>query len=428
MSQTLRLFIPADWPSQRTACEWTLVNAAGAQLQRGCSEPRHWPEAGLCELVLSAEQCLLLQARLPKGNRSRTPEVVAYALEDQLIGETEAEHFVIGESVANLNASTETPEPDATPVWVIARARLRTLLAALQPLGRIPHRIINEIQLAPRHAGWTLCLRDEKSAHGESNHAGGFARLAVEDGFTFDLENIATPPVELRLALQSARKAGTVPPEIDVYAAQGMAFDAATAAVWQSSLGLPVHMSGEYSWRDCPANEARNLLVGEFAPPRKPQDGWGSLRPALIVGLIALFVYASFSFGEWFWLDQQRSHLRQQMNDNFRATFPQVQAVVDPPLQMQRFHDQLRRERGQLGTTDFLPLLAAASEAMAGQGKFRSINFEDGRLELSINMKTAAAAEELRETLTRHGLNATLRETKPSASGVDAVFAVRGSS
>lgn len=424
MSHVLRLFIPADWPAQRAACEWALVNASGVQLQRGCSEPRHWPEAERCELVLSAEQCLLLQARLPKGARARTPEVVAYALEDQLVGETDAEHFVIGESVT----SSATTEPAATPVWVIARARLRALLATLQPLGRIPSSVISEIQLAPLHAGWTACLCDAKTDHGAHPHEHGFARLAAENGFAFDLDNLATPPIELRLALQAAQKAATAPAGIDVYAAQGVAFDASTAATWQSSLGLPVRMAGEYSWRDCAVREARNLLAGEFAPPRKAQDGWGSLRPALLVGVVAFFVYASFSFGEWTWLDHQRNHLRQQMSDSFRATFPQVQAVVDPPLQMQRLHDQLRRERGQIGATDFLPLLAAATEATAGQGKFRSISFEDGRLELALIMKTAAAAEELRETMTRRGLNVTLRETKPAPVGVEAVFAVRGAS
>lgn len=438
MSQVLRLFITAEWPTQRAACEWALVSASGAQLQRGCSEPRHWPQAESCELILGAEQCLLLHARLPKGSRARTPEVVAYSLEDQLIGETDAELFVIGEdTAANTNANDGTgnsmPGATTTPVWVIARARLRALLAALQPLGRRPVRIVSEIQLAPLQAGWSVCLRTDmdvasgtNGTNGANSLPHGFARLAAEDGFSFDLENLASPPIELQLALQAARKAGSVPPSIEVYATQGMAFDAETASAWQSALGLPVHLAGEYAWRNCSIKDARNLLVGEFSPPRKPQDGWGNLRPALIIGFATLFIYAGFSFGEWAWLDHQRKNLQQEMTSTFRATFPQVQAVVDPPLQMQRLHDQLRRERGQLGATDFLPLLAAASEITGGQGKLRSIGFEDGRLELTLIMKSPAAAELLLQTMNHRGLTVTLRETRPTAGGVEAVFALRG--
>ncbi len=70
MTTLLRLFIPADWPARQTACEWELVNAAGARLQLGCSEPRHWPPADSLELILSAEQCLLVKTALPKGARA----------------------------------------------------------------------------------------------------------------------------------------------------------------------------------------------------------------------------------------------------------------------------------------------------------------------------------------------------------------------
>ncbi|MFA7271079.1 MAG: hypothetical protein WC073_17215, partial [Sterolibacterium sp.] len=63
----LRLLLPAGWPAEEAACEWALLNAQGSLLQRGCSEPRHWPAAEECEAVLSAEQCLPLKAQLPKG-------------------------------------------------------------------------------------------------------------------------------------------------------------------------------------------------------------------------------------------------------------------------------------------------------------------------------------------------------------------------
>lgn len=421
MNRLLRLYIPAEWPAQTAACEWQLCDESGRQLQLGASEPRHWPEAERCELILGAAQCLLLKAQLPKGVRSRTAEVLAYALEEQLIGETDDEHFVVGDTSANVaRTDAAMPEGEVTAVWVIARARLRTLLGVLRPLGRVPQRLISEIQLAPRHAGWTICL------HGP-HAATGFARLAAEDGFTFDLPDCAEPPLELRLALQAAQKSGSPPAAIDVYGAGS--FDAAAAAAWQRALGVPVHLAGEYVWRECSGKDARNLLGGEFAPPRQPQEGWGNWRPALGLGALAFVIYSAYSFGEWIWLDHQRSQLKQEIADSFRAAAPQ-QPIQDPPVQMQRLHDQMRRERGQLGSTDFLPLLATASEVASGQGTLRSIGYEDGRLEISLVMKSAADAERLRDTMTRRGLAAILRDTHaaPGGAGVEAQFAVRGAS
>jgi len=425
MNRLLRLYIPADWPAQTAACEWQLCDDTGSQLQLGSSEPRHWPEAERCELILGAAQCLLLKALLHKGVRSRAPEVLAYALEEQLIGETDDEHFVIGDTPANSTNSTNstnsaTAEGDATAVWVISRARMRTLLAVLRPLGRVPQRLISEIQIAPRHAGWTVCLHGPQATS-------GFARLAAEDGFSFDLLDCAEPPLELRLALQAAQKNGSLPSGIDVYGAGS--FDAAAAVAWQRALGVPVRHAGEYDWRELPGRDARNLLGGEFAPPRQPQEGWGAWRPALLLGALAVIIYSAYSFGEWLWLDHQRSQLKQQIADSFRAAAPQ-QPIQDPPLQMQRLYDQLRRERGQLGSTDFLPLLASVSEVASGQGTLRGIGYEDGRLEISIVMKSAADAERLRDTMTRRGLTAILRDTHaaPGGAGIEAQFAVRGAS
>lgn len=414
---TLRLLLTADWPAQDPACEWALLNAQGNPLQLGRSEPRHWPAADACEVVLSAEQCLLLQVQLPKGARSRPTEVIAYALEDQLIGEADTEHFVVGADGA---ATGENAAP--TAVWVIARARLKALLAALTALERRPQRVISELQLAPlRAGGWSVCL------HGDN--ATGFARLGAEEGIAFDLADVGEPPMELRLALQAARQGGRMPLAIEVYSTRSKdrAFDPDAGAAWQTALAVAVRPAGEYVWRERPAEDARNLLSGEFAPPRAANSGWGSFRPAMWLGLGALAVYCLFSFGEWIWLDRQGEQLRRQMMESFRAAYPQVQTIVDPPLQMQRLNDQLRRTRGQLGSADFMPLLTAATEALGAQGRLRSLGYEDGRLELTLLLADNAAVERAHKSLTSRGLSATLRDSRPAGAGIEAVIALRGS-
>ena len=418
----LRLFLTAGWPSQDASCEWALIDTESRQLQRGHSEPRHWPAADECEIVLSAEQCLTLRSRLPKGAKSRLPEVISFALEENLIGDAEAEHFVAGTADAD----------GMTPVWVIARSRLKGLLATLNSVGRTPQRACCEIQLAPLNAGcWSVCLREPG---GSTGSIFGFARTGPEEGFAFEFgesSKLREPPLELRLALQAAQAAGKAPRAIDIYAAPGSLGGAATdiAASWQTVLALPVRSAGEYAWHESAiaANATRNLLTHEFAPPRRAQDGWGSFRPAIFLALAGGVVFMLFSFGEWVWLSHQSNNLLQQMAATFRSAFPQAQTVVDPPLQMQRLYDQLRRERGQLGAGDFLPLLAAATETTGGQGALGKVGYEEGRLELSLVLANAETAERLRDAMKSRGLTVTLRDTHPAkgGGGVEAIFAVR---
>lgn len=425
MKQTLRLFITADWPSQDAGCEWVLVDGAGSQLQRGCSEPRHWPAAAECEVVLSAEQCLLLRASLPKVAKSRLQDVISYALEDHLIGDAEADHFVAGDTDAD----------GSTPVWVVSRARLKALLAALNSVGRVPRRVCSEIQLAPRRAGcWSVCLREP--AEGRNGAvAFGFVRTGVEEGFAFSLDEgtaIEVPPLELGLALQSAQGADKAPESIAVYLPPGIptGIPDKIVSAWQAELGVPITHAGDYIWYENfgAAGAARNLLINEFAPPRRPQDGLGSFRPALYLAGTAALVFSVFTLGEWFWLSRQSGQLQQQMTATFRSAFPQPQALVNPPLQMRRLYDRMRREQGQLGSADFLPLLAAAGESSAGQGRLSRLGYEDGRLEITLALPQAADAARIGEIMKSRGLAVTLQGTRPArnAQGVEATFSLRG--
>lgn len=411
MSLLLRLYVTGEWPSRTTACEWALYDARGSLLQRGSSEPRHWPAAEDCELVLSADQCLALDVKLPggaRGPKSRGSDLIAYAVEERLVGEVENEHFVAGETL-----------PDGrTQVWVIGRGRLLALLTALRQLGRSPRRAVSELQLVALASGrWSVCLRGP----------GGYARVGGEAGFGFDAAR-TEPPVTLRLALQAARKAGNAPVSIDVYCAQGIALDETAQAAWlawESALGVPVRLAGEYVWQNLPTRSARNLLTGEFSPQGGRGAAWAAFKPSLALGASALFVYVLFSFGEWMWLDRQAGSLKTQTVEVFRAAFPQVQTIVDPSLQMQRLYDQFKRERGQLGESDFLPVLAAASQALESRAAYRSLSYEDGRLELTVALPDATDAQRVRDAFARSGLASTLREARPSGAGVEASFSVR---
>lgn len=402
MSNTLRLRIGADWPSAHTACEWALVDSRGSMQQRGTSEPRNWPAAEVCELVLCANQCLAINVKLPKGGKTRGDELIAYALEERLAGDVDEEHFVAGDTDANGD----------TPVWVIRRARMNDILTALRQLDRVPRRMYCELQLAPlAPQAWSVCL-----AKGAS-----FVRSGGEAGFAFDGARGETP-VELQLALRDAVKSGNAPQVINVLCERGLEFEPAS---WQKVLDVAVRHAGDYDWTGRTTGAARNLLSGEFAIHDKNTSVFAQFRPAIALGLALLFIYSAFSFGQWAYLQRQANHLMSQKFEVFRAAFPKVQTVVDPSLQMQRLYDQQKREQGQLGEGDFLPLLAAIAESHAGPLPYRNLNYEDGRLEFIVSMANAAAAGELQLALARRGLSPTLRDTRPVGSGVEVSISVR---
>jgi len=411
MNSLLRFHISANWPAETTACDWALYDARGSLIQRGSSEPRHWPMAESVEAVLSPDQCLSLEVKLPggaKAARSRSSELIAYAVEERLAGEVENEHFVVGETDAD----------GQTPVWVISRARLRVLLGAFEQLGRKPHRVFSELQLAPFNPGrWSVCLGEQD----------GFVRVGKESGFAFDFaqQNVHTkPPIALQLALLTARRANRMPESVDVYCVEASAPD---AVAWESALGVKVGRAAEYVWQVRPARSVRNFLVGEFTPRGERGAAWAAFRPALVLGALTLVLYSLFSFGEWIWLDRKASSLNAQSMETFRAAFPQVGTIVDPSLQMQRLYDQFKRERGQLGESDFLPMLASVSDAVANSGAYRSMSFEEGRLEFAVSLPNTGAVQRLREALVQRGLDTTLRDSRRTGTSIQATFSVRRS-
>jgi general secretion pathway protein L len=402
MSTLLRLRVDAEWPARHTGCEWALYDLRGTLLQRGESEPQHWPAAQARDVVLTAEQCLALDAQLPKNVKRHDPKVIAYAVEDHLIGDVQDEHVVAGEAL-----------PDGrTRVWVISRARLAGVLGALRQLGIVPQRAYSEAQLAPLAAdAWTVCVSGNR----------GYVRAPDAPGYAFELARGEVPP-EIALAVQAARASGRLPREIAVYCEPDADLD---LDAWHGALGVPVRRAGEYAWQGWPARAAGNLLVGEFAPPRERHAAWAPFRPAIAIGVATLAVYAAFSLGEWAWLAHRAAQLRTESTEIFRAAFPQVQTIVDPLLQMQRLYDPLMRERGRLGETDFLPLLAAVTEALGADTVYRSIGYEDGRLEFTVALKDRRALERLRQALQARGLILTVGESQRTRTGTETSFSVR---
>ncbi len=387
----LLLAIDEQWPS-RPDCPWVLLGADGQPLSEGHSEPRHWPAAAACEVILTGPQCLWLEVPLPRGARRDLPRLLAYALEDRLLKDPDTQHLTVSH-----RRPADDGERDLAGVLVIARDRLRNLVAQLAAIGRPPRRVLAEVQTAPAGTnGWQLSL----SASAAILRSGPNSGMAIDS-------DILTPLLAQQAA--TSRAANTAPNHIEVHCAPGTT--APDPEGLQTETGIPVQTGSPYLWWQGADRKAANLLQGEFADRQQGGSWLGHLRPALAIGCAAMAVWLLVNVGEVVWLKQRLGSVDQRIERVYHSSFPNA-PVVSPAAQMRQQLNLERARYGLLRDDDALALMAQAAEALgtdAANG-IAALRYEEGRLDLTLSGTAVARAEAVVGLLTSRGLLANLRQ------------------
>jgi general secretion pathway protein L len=131
----------------------------------------------------------------------------------------------------------------------------------------------------------------------------------------------------------------------------------------------------EMAARNRGTRAARDLLRRFLSPAWRPvRHGVAALAAVQIIGL-----------NLWAWHQSaELSSRRQSMVALLQTAFPQVRAVLDAPLQMQREVDALRALAGKPTELDFeVQLQAAAAAWPNGQPPVGNLRFESGHLTLA---------------------------------------------
>jgi general secretion pathway protein L len=185
--------------------------------------------------------------------------------------------------------------------------------------------------------------------------------------------------------------------------------------------GLMQAAAGEWNLRqfDLAAQRRGHRALREKLLPLWRSPRW---RPARI-GLATLVLVQLVGANVWAWQQRHALAQRQQsMTALLQTTFPQVRAVIDAPVQMQKEIDLLRAAAGKPGDTDLEPLLAAAEVAWpSGRGPASALHYEPGRLTLTSPGWSPPEVDGFRSRLLPLGLDA-----EPSANGPSIVKARPG--
>ncbi len=324
---------------------------------------------------------------LPPGslqNAARLRNVLAGLLEDRLLDDPEQLHFALA------------PGAQAgAPVWVAACRRdwLQQTLQALEASGRRVSRLVPEF--APQAEGQPTAVfvtGEPESPWLTVCDAQGVLRLPLSASTAAlavaqaDAGDAAAEPAVAAIAEQLIGRSLPLLPPAERWLQ-------ATQTGWDLAQ-FEFATTGSARAR----KQAGALAASMWRSPRWRAARWGALL-LLLVQLVGLNAWA---FKERRALEAKRLQVRQVLTQ----TFPQVQVVVDAPVQMTREVAALQAATGGLTPADLEPMLAA----LAGQlpvGRVPSaIDYSGGQLRLRGMTLSPAEMEALAGAMSGRGYSA----------------------
>jgi general secretion pathway protein L len=383
---------------------WLLVDGEGrplSALQSGpLSAAQPLAAARSVAVIVPAAEVLLTEVELPQGAAGRAAQLVPYALEEQLVGDLDAQHFANGRA----------RDGSRVPVAVVARERMTQWLAALAEAGIRPDLMCAEHDLLPVVAGQAvamlegdaLCLRDPQGRVQSLGAPAGSLRdalaLLLGEAAADTVLTFYTTPTDWqrrRAEVESLRDAlGELRPQL--------------------------LNSGLLPWlaTQVPARHAINLLQGDYMQRNSSSGGWRPWR--LAASLAAALVVAHL--GVQGWRLHQLGKAEQALDDNLAAITAPL-AVAGGGLTRARIEQLLLAAQGGDNRVGLLPAMQALAEALAAApgARLQSLDFRDGVVQLKLRAGDAQGLERINQSLRSAGWNAEL------LSGASAGDAYEGS-
>ncbi|MBC7715606.1 MAG: general secretion pathway protein GspL [Pseudorhodobacter sp.] len=378
---------PAADPRPGPGVEYTYaVSPDGLALQgQGQCAASLLPKADTVIAVLADADVGWHRITLPKAPAARLRAAITGVIEEGLLDDAETTHLAVA------------PQASAgEPTWIAAvnKAWLVSELAALERADVFVDRV------AP--SSWP---DDPPTGHfSDDNSINSGDPSDPSSGVSLTWSH---PDGVATLSLQGSLARAVFKPELTTAARFSASPGAASAA--EQWLGAPVNVMSsaqralqasrtlwdlrqfDLARRNRGTRALRDSLKKFFSPSWRPVR-WG---------LIATALFNVLGLNLWAWhQESQIAARRAAMTGVLQTTFPQVRAVLDAPLQMQREVQTLRAAAGKAGDTDLEPMLQAAASAWPnGRPPIDAMSFEAGRLTLPGTGWSDAQIVEFRDRL-----------------------------
>ncbi len=401
----------SDWlllrmPRAAATASWLVADTSGRPLTAASSGTLQQAAAAAVgrrvAVLLPPADVLLAEVELPVKGGARASQVVPYALEEQLVGDVEAQHFAIGAR----NAST-----GRTAVAVIAHAELEQLLQTLRTAGIEAQSVVSEAALVPgglNHAtllldGETLCIVPPGGAQAAvlpATDVGAALELAVgaETLGGMTVVCVATP-------LDWQRRSAEI---------EGLRSRCAGLKVQLANSGLLPWLAPQFA-----AGTAVNLLQGRYAQRQSWSGQWQRWR---VVGVLAgalLLLHVAGQLWTLAQLERAERELSVATEEFANRVMPGAGGTTNL---RQRAEQRLLAAQGAgdaSGLMSALAAIAGAVPAAGGGAAIQTFQFQGGALDVKLRANDAESLERVSQQLRAAGWRAEITSGNAISGGYE---------
>ena len=361
-----------------------LLSSDGFSVQaQGRCAPSLLPKADSVVAVVCDADIAWHRITLPKAPAARLRAALTGLLEDAVLEEAESTHFALAPgSIAG------------QPAWVAAihRPWLAAVLAGLERREVFVDRVVPlswPDDPPCGHFSEAIGTTTKQDLILTWAHSDGVVVLRLQGGLARSLLPLPLPP--------DARWSST--PEVATAAERWLGTPVTVASAGERALLATRTLWNlrqfDLARRNRGTRAVRDLLRRWSSPV------WRPVR----YGLVTLVAAQVIGLNLWAWHQSAEvAAKRKAMVSLVQSSFPQIRAVLDAPLQMQREVDSLRTLAGKPSEVDLEPQLQAAAAAWpSGQPPVTSLSFQLGRLTLAAAGWSDAETDRFRSQLRSAG-------------------------
>lgn len=384
--------------------EWLLCDSHGfatGGTQRGPLSEVSAQVAGrrLCAVV-PASDVLYTHVDLPPRAGARSLQMARFALEEQLLGDLETQHFALGRV---------SRKSTRTAVAVVSRALMDQWLQTLKEAGLQPELMLGEGALLPSNTAQTLAWID-----GDTLKLRPQTPSADVPGPGSDRADtlLCLPAGEPEAALGAAfgeQEIGSV--DLDVIATEsdwqrhGARYESLRPRL--ANMRAQILGQGPLPWLALQIGSTThlNLLQGDYEQRSSRSEIWPRWRIAAALAALIVLLHIGDRLYTLWELNRLDSVVESALAKLGQEALPG--STTNTATLRKQVETQLLETAGR-DPGMLLLTMESTAKALSGAGKLRALTLRDGNIDMQLRARDLEAVERVKQALRSNGLNAEL--------------------